>query len=191
MKKLLAVKIQLVAATTIVIVLAVVLVAVAVARPTASSVADENNGMGDVASGPNIVSISHALYDDRPKVIVFMPVEQCAIQYCLTAEVLAQRFAGHGVNIVEAPVYAVPIEGRTGDRVYPIIDWGVYLVEPVVDWLPGFAEGEFGYGLQTTALVLIDADGQIVARHSGFTDLEGFLQEVLVYVLATYTHPPM
>jgi hypothetical protein len=135
---------------------------------------------------PAIVSLAQALHDDRPMVIVYVPVERCNIQYCLTGELVAHRLAGQEINVVEAPVYAVPMQDGIGGPIYPMIGWGVYLVEPFVNWLPEFSDDEFGYGLAATAAVLIDVNGDLVFRHQRLVDIDCFAQEVMAYA-ATHT----
>ena len=135
---------------------------------------------------PAIVSLAQALHDDLPIVIVFVPVEQCIIQYCVTADLVAQRLEGQEINVVEAPVYAVPMQDGIGRPIYPMIGWAVYLVEPFVNWLPEFSEGDFGYGLNATAAVMIDVNGDLVFRHQRLVDIDYFAQEVMAYT-ATHT----
>ena len=94
---------------------------------------------------------------------------------------MAHRLTGQALNVVEAPVYAVHRQDGTDAPTYPLIDWGVYLVQPFVNWLPEFSDDEFGYGLAATGAVMIDVDGNLVFRHQRLIDIDLFAQEVMAY----------
>jgi hypothetical protein len=165
-----------VASAAVVVVVVVVVAAQAINSTGALPTQDDG-----VIPRTAIVSLAQALHDDRPMVVVYVPVERCNIQYCLTGELVSQRLAGQEINVVEAPVYAVPMQGGADRPIYPMIGWGVYLVEPFVNWLPEFSEDEFGYGLAATAAVLIDVNGDLIFRHQRLVDIDCFAQEVMAY----------
>lgn len=180
MSKLRVVQIQFVSALVVVTLLATTLVAVVAASPISSRLASPDAAQATSMQSATM-SLSLALGENRPMVIVFTPVEQCRIQYCVTADLVAERLGDQEINVVAAPVYAVPMQSDAASPTYPMIDWGVYMVEPFASWLPEFTEGIFGYGLDATAVALVNANGQVVISRQHLIDIDSFVKEAIVY----------
>ena len=50
-------------------------------------------------------------------------------------------------------------------------DWDLYPVKPYSDWLPQATMTEFGWGLEETHVVLVDADSQMQHDCGGYFDM--------------------
>ena len=180
MSKVRIAQVQFAAALVAVVLLAITLVATVVAGPVNAHIASPVTTQ-TASSPPATMSLSNALGESLPMVIVFTPVEQCRIQYCVTGELVAQRLGDQPINVVAAPVYAVSMQSDAADPIYPMIDWGVYVVEPFASWLPEFTEGVFGYGLDATAVALIDVNGEVVTSRQHLIDIDSFVEEAIAH----------
>ena len=119
------------------------------------------------------MDLATALSNGKPTLILFTPVELCQIRYCLqpslVMERLAQQYADQ-INFVEAPVYAVD---RPDKPRFPVVDLGVYLVEPYAHWVPEMVQTQFGWSIDAPSVVLVDQNGVILVRGGEFFDVEG------------------
>ena len=118
---------------------------------------------------------SEILGDDRPTLILFYPVEVCQRRYCLTPEAVEARLIANdltAVNLVNVPVYAVPVESGRIRPVLPLLGWDVYAVEPYLNWLPPFSETVYGRGLETPVVALIAPDGAVLYRGDEYFTVE-------------------
>lgn len=117
--------------------------------------------------------LSQALANNKPTLILFTPVEMCQIRYCLQPSLVRERLAQaypDQINFVEAPVYAVDAPGKPS---FPVVDLGVYLVEPYAHWVPEMVQTQFGWGIDAPSVVLVDQNSVILVRGGEFFDVEG------------------
>lgn len=108
--------------------------------------------------------ISEVIGSGRLTLIFFTPVELCQIRYCLQPEQVAKELAIHypkQVNLVVVPVYAIDVPAKPQ---FPLVDLGIYLVEPYVHWLPELAQTTVGWGIVAPELVLVDDAGMVLYR---------------------------
>ncbi len=118
------------------------------------------------------ITFSQALADGKPVLLFFRPVEMCMIRYCLQPALVESRLArryGDRMSMVVVPVYAVNTPEKP---LLPVVDLGVYLVEPFASWMPELVHTQFGWGIDAPGVALIDPNGGALYRGNEFFDVE-------------------
>lgn len=114
------------------------------------------------------VDLATALGNGKPTLLLFTPVELCRIRYCLQPKLVMERLTeeyADQINFVVAPVYAVDAPDKPR---FPIVDLGVYLVEPYASWVPEMVKTEFGWGIAAPSILLVDPNGSVLYRGSEY-----------------------
>ena len=108
------------------------------------------------------VDLSEILANGKPTLILFTPVEMCQIRYCLQLATVKERLTEHytgQINLVEALVYAVDTVDKPR---LPMVNLGVYLVEPYANWVPEMVHTQFGWEIDAPNITLVNASGYVV-----------------------------
>ena len=115
MEKLARIRIALIGFVVLAIVSTLMIVIRSQASSTDALIYQPDTGRVTLASDQAAVtsmSASEALATNKPVMFVFIPAEQCTIQYCLTAEIVRKKVSVRfidDVNVVEVPVYGFHI----------------------------------------------------------------------------------
>ena len=118
------------------------------------------------------MDLATALGNGKPTLIFFTPVALCRIRYCLQPNLVRERLTevyANQINFVEAPVYAVDAPDKPR---FPIVDLGVYLVEPYASWVPEVVLTEFGWGIAAPSVLLVGQNGSVLHRGGEFFAVE-------------------
>lgn len=113
------------------------------------------------------MTISVALSNGKPTLVLFYPVELCEIRYCLTEAFLTETDIANDpdrLNVVTVPIYAVPSAENETSSQFPYLGWEVYPVPPFDSLLPEFSLTHFGWGIAAPTVVLVDEQGQVHYR---------------------------
>lgn len=152
---------QIATMSLLIIAVALALVALSLIQPAVPAVSGSTAAqLSAVSPAGGRLSASAALATGKPVLFVFTPIEECAVHYCLTADVVERQVAdsyGDQIHVVEIPVYAGHV--YTDGTPPPLFaDWDLYPVASFADWLPQAELTDFGWGLTQTRTVFVSAD---------------------------------
>ncbi len=119
------------------------------------------------------MTISVALNNGKPTLILFYPVEFCQIRYCLNEAFLTETGIANDpdrLNVVTIPIYAVPSAENETPPPFPHLGWEVYPVPPFDSLLPEFSLTQFGWSIAAPTVVLVDEQGQVRYRGQEMPD---------------------
>ena len=120
-------------------------------------------------------STLEAIAAQKPILFVFTPVDQCVIQYCLTARLVQTMVATKFddiLTVIEVPIFG-SYSGTSGTAPsFLIAGWNLYPVEPYIHWLPEAILTPNGWGLPGTKLVLVNAEGILAYDFGSVLDLD-------------------
>ncbi|MCB0166361.1 MAG: hypothetical protein KDI79_19175 [Anaerolineae bacterium] len=126
-------------------------------------------------SARQTIPASKAIDNDRSTLILFYPVEVCRRRYCLTLEAVEAKLDPNTlqtVNLVSVPVYAIPMKVDGDEPMLPLLGWNVDAVEHHIDWLPELSETDYGWGLESPAVVLVAPDSAVLYRGDEYFTLD-------------------
>jgi hypothetical protein len=107
-----------------------------------------------------------AMANDKPTVFFFIPSELCQSQYCLppwyVESLIKERYAKQ-VNFITVEVRSLPYDGEPeAYSTLPYANWNLYPIAPFSELLPELSLTDFGLGLESSRVRLVDKDGQLV-----------------------------
>jgi len=116
------------------------------------------------------LTASMALSNDKATLLVFQPMEKCAIQYCLTADAVSAQLAAdlhEQIDVIDVPVYAIASNNADTPPSFLRADWDLYPIMPYVEMMPTPELTDFGWSINDTKMILVNRDGQrSAALHS-------------------------
>jgi hypothetical protein len=127
-------------------------------------------GGGTAVSAPKLsnsvpLSAATALSNGQPTLFIFTPMEKCSIQYCLTADSISVQLDDLSalINVVGVPVQALAVHSSETPPSFLFVHWDLYPISTIAEWIPKSELTPYGWGLPNTQLVLVGADGQLIA----------------------------
>ena len=108
-------------------------------------------------------SASVALSNGLPTLMIFIPVEKCEQQYCLSEPIATKQLQDRGfekLNVVEVPVSAISQMTAEAPPDYLFVHWDLYPVPTIYEWMPRVVLTDHGWGLADTHIVLLSENGE-------------------------------
>lgn len=141
---------------------------------TGSLTADSGQGGGSYTMSP-----AAAMVSDRPTVFFFIPSELCQSQYCLppwyVEDLVQESYAGQ-VNFIAVEVRSLPYDSEPeAYSMLPYANWNLYPVAPFTELLPELTLTDYGLGLESSTVRLVDKDGQLVYESGSAFSSETFM----------------
>jgi hypothetical protein len=144
-----------------------------------SAESESLTGASGKGGGSYYMNPATAMTSDRPTVFFFIPSEVCQSQYCpppwRVEALIQERYSGQ-VNFIIVEVRSLPYDGEP--EAYPMLpyaNWNLYPVAPFTELLPELSLTDYGLGLESSTVRLVDRDGQLVYEAGAAFSAESFM----------------